>query len=198
MAGLLERDTLFFTQKAKLIELTSEYAIRDESGEQVGTVRQEGQSKLKKIARLVSSLDQFMTHTLAAYDADGTKVVELTRPRKFLKSKVLVNDHTGRAVGTIVQQNMIGKIRFAYEDPAGAAVGGINAENWRAWNFSIVDAAGVEVGRITKKWAGVGKELFTTADNYLFEIGASVEGPLRLLALASAVGVDLALKQDDR
>ncbi len=44
----------------------------------------------------------------------------------------------------------------------------------------------------------IGKELFTTADNYLFEIGASVVGPLRALALASAVGVDLALKQDDR
>ena len=30
--GLLERERLFFTQKAKLIELTNEYAVRDEDG----------------------------------------------------------------------------------------------------------------------------------------------------------------------
>ena len=196
--GLLTTDRLVFSQKAKLIELTNEYAIRDEHGTQVGLMRQEGQSKLKKLARLVSSLDQFMTHTIAAYDADGSKVLELTRPRKFVKSKVLVKDGQGMPVGTIVQQNVFGKIRFSFEGPAGEPVGGINAQNWRAWNFSIVDPGGIEVGRITKKWAGLGKEMFTTADNYVFEIQPGMNGSLRTLALASAVGVDLALKQDAR
>jgi uncharacterized protein YxjI len=197
MSAILEKNRLFFNQKAKLFELTSEYAIKDEDGAQVGAVREEGQSAAKKILRAVSKLDQFMTHTLSAYDADGTKVLELVRPRKFMKSKLLVKDGAGADIGTIAQKNMIGKIRFSYEDAKGEAVGSINAENWRAWNFRIDDAQGNEVGRITKKWAGIGKELFTTADNYLFEINEGVAGTLRMLALASAVGVDLALKQDE-
>lgn len=196
--GLLGMERLVFSQKAKLIELTNEYAIRDEAGQQVGRMRQEGQSKLKKLARLVSSLDQFMTHTVAAYDADGSKVLELTRPAKWIKSKVHVRDGAGVEVGTIAQQNVFGKIRFTYVAADGRLLGGINAQNWRAWNFSIVDEADREVGRITKKWAGLGKEMFTTADNYVFEIEPAASGPLRVMALASAVGVDLALKQDAR
>jgi uncharacterized protein YxjI len=197
MPQMIDKNRLFFNQKAKLFELNSEFAVRDENGDQVGSVRQEGQSKAKKILRAVSNLDQFMTHTLAAYDSGGEKVLELTRPRKFLKSKVLVKDAAGNDVGSIVQQNAIGKIRFQYQDTAGNVVGSINAENWRAWNFSIADDQGNEVGRITKKWAGLGKEMFTTADNYLYEIGEQVQGTLRVLALASAVGVDLALKQGE-
>jgi hypothetical protein len=52
------------------------------------------------------------------------------------------------------------------------------------------------VGRITKKWAGVLREGFTTADRYLLHISGEVSGPLRTLMVASA-GVDTALKQDD-
>lgn len=198
MPNLLARNQLFFSQKAKFIELTSEFRIADELGNPVGFVRQEGQSKAKKVLRLVSSLDQFLTHHLVVYDADGSKVCALTRPAKFMKSKVLVEDATGQQVGVIQQQNVIGKIRFTYEDPKGVVLGEVNAENWRAWNFSILDDAGTQVGRITKKWAGAGRELFTTADNYLFELTGDVSAPFRILALASAAGIDLALKQDSK
>ena len=95
MTALLDRDRWVFHQKTKIIELNAEFEILDEDGKQIGVVRQEGQSQLKKMARLVSSLDQFMTHTLAVYDENGAKVVELTRPRKVFKSTVLVKD--GRA-----------------------------------------------------------------------------------------------------
>ena len=81
--------------------------------------------------------------------------------------------------------------------PTGAQLGQINAENWRAWDFAIEDATGQEVGRITKKWAGLLKEGFTTADNYVLEITGQVSDDLRLMMLGSAAGVDLALKQDE-
>lgn len=198
MSDLLTRDRLVFNQKAKLIELSIDFAIRDEDGNEIGRVRQEGQSQLKKIARFVSSLDQFMSHTLAVYDASGSKVVELTRPRKVFKSTVLVKDGAGGDVGRIVQENMIGKIHFGLEDAAGQRIGAIRAENWRAWNFSIQDPAGTEVGRITKTWEGLAKTVFTTADNYVLEVTAPVTPTLRRVMLASAAGVDLALKQDSR
>lgn len=199
MSVLLTRERLVFNQKAKLVELKVDFAIRDEQGAEIGRVTQEGQSQLKKIARLVSSLDQFMTHTLGVYDAAGAKVVELTRPRKIVKSTIVVNDGAGNEIGRIVQQNAIGRIRFALQDPRGQALGSINAENWRAWNFSIQDASGTEVARITKTWEGLAKTLFTTADDYLLEVHAPTVAPtLRQLILAAAAGVDLALKQDKR
>lgn len=42
------------------------------------------------------------------------------------------------------------------------------------------------------------KTLFTNADNYVLTIHEPLTDPLRLLVIASAVSVDLALKQDNR
>lgn len=197
MSTLLGLNRMVVSQKAKLIELTNEYAILDERGEQVGMIREEGQTKLKKLARFVSNLDQFMTHTYAVYEADGTKVAGLMRPRKFLKSRVEVTDGQGSPVGTIVQENVVGKKRFALTGPAGESLGAINAENLISWDFRILDAQGEEVGKITKEWHGLGREMFTTADKYVVEIDERVTGPLRLMAVAGAAGIDTALKQDE-
>lgn len=198
MSDLLTRDRLVFRQRAKLIELTNEFRIWDEDGTDIGFIREENQSVVKKVARFVSKIDQFLTHTLVVYDSEGTKVLELTRPRKVFKSRLLVTDAEGRRVGEIVQKNVFGKIRFDLSGSDGRPMGQIRAENWRAWDFSIVDATEREVARITKKWVGLAKAVFTTADNYVVEIDSSVAGDLRLLVLASAAGVDTALKQDDR
>jgi len=194
--ALIDATRFIVNQKAKLIELSNEYRILDEAGAQIGTIRQEGQTALKKLARFVSSLDQFMTHTLAIYDADGTKVVQLVRPRKIMKSKFEITDGGGAAVGTIVQENIVGKKRFGLLGAAGEKLGEIQGESWVSWDFSILDANGEKIGSVNKKWAGLGKEMFTTADNYVVEIDPKVSGPLRLLAIAAASSVDTALKQD--
>jgi uncharacterized protein YxjI len=195
VSNLLQLDRMFVRQKAKLIELNNEYAVLDENGNQVGAVIQEGQSKLKKAMRFVSNVDQFLTHQLAIWDAQGVRILTLVRPGKIMKSKVQVSDGSGRPVGTIVQQNVFGKIRFGLEGN-GASLGEIRAENWRAWNFSIVDHTGTERARITKKWEGLGRAMFTTADHYMVEMDPSISGDFRLLVLAAALGVDTALKQD--
>jgi uncharacterized protein YxjI len=197
VSDLVTRNVLVINQKAKLVELTDEYRIRDEDGNDIGYIREEGQSVVKKAVRLVSNLDQYMTHKLSVYDGQGQKVVELLRPRKIMKSRVEITDGSGRPVGTIVQKNVLGKKRFALEGASGESLGAINAENWRAWDFAIEDATGAEVGRITKKWAGLLKEGFTTADDYVLEISRQVSPELRLMMLGSAAGVDLALKQDE-
>jgi uncharacterized protein YxjI len=197
MSDLLTRDVLVINQKAKLIELTNEYRILDEAGNEIGVIRQEGQSLARKALRAISSIDQFLTHRLFVYDHAGGKVLEMVRPRKFMKSTVEVLDGAGQPVGKIVQQNVFGKKRFDLMSSQGTSLGSINAENWRAWDFAISDPGGTEVGRITKKWSGILREGFTTADSYLLQIAAPVSPPLRLMMVASAAGVDLALKQDE-
>ena len=130
---------LVVNQKAKLIEVNNEYAIYDQNGVQIGAVRQVGQSAAKKVLRVLTSVDQFMTHKLQVVDMQGNVLLALTRPAKVLKSRVIVQDGHGNEVGAIVQQNAIGKIRFNLE-ASGHTYGSINAENWRAWNFNVSDA----------------------------------------------------------
>ncbi|MEA2715973.1 MAG: hypothetical protein QOI99_290 [Actinomycetota bacterium] len=194
---LFTEPVLVVNQKAKLIEVNNEYAIYDQNGTQIGAVRQVGQSTAKKILRVVSKLDQFMTHKLQIVDMSGTPVLALTRPAKLVKSRIVVEDGTGREIGQIVQENMVGKIRFGLE-AGGRKLGSINAENWRAWNFNIQDEHGTEVARITKTWEGLAKTMFTTADNYVVQIKRLLDEPLRSLVVASALSVDTALKQDSR
>jgi hypothetical protein len=195
--SLFTEPVLVVNQKAKLIELTNEYTVMDQNGNLIGSVTEIGQSALKKALRFVSSLDQFMTHRLEIRDAYGQPQLVLTRPAKIMKSKVIVSRPDGSPVGEIVQQNMIGKINFAM-NANGQQVGAIKAENWRAWNFAIVDHADNEVARITKTWEGLAKTMFTTADNYVLQIHYQLPEPLLSLVVATALTVDTALKQDSR
>ncbi|MGA0878769.1 MAG: LURP-one-related/scramblase family protein [Ilumatobacteraceae bacterium] len=194
---LFTEPILVVNQKAKIIELTNQYSIYDQHGTPIAQVNQVGQSWLKKVLRLVSSLDQFLTHTLEVSDNTGAVQLRIVRPGKIVKSRIIVSDGAGAEIGRIMQKNVIGKINFALIAD-GQDVGAIKAENWRAWNFSIEDASGQEVARITKTFEGVVKTAFTTADNYVVQIHKKLDAPLLPLVIASAVSVDTALKQDKR
>lgn len=195
--SIFDEPVLIVNQKAKIIELNNQYGVFDRTGRQLAAVNQVGQSTAKKVLRLVSSLDQFLTHQLEITDATGAVVLRLTRPAKVLKSTVVVQDGAGQEIGRIVQDNVFGKIHFTLE-AGGHTYGAIRAENWRAWNFRIEDHTGAEVARITKTFEGIAKTLFTTADNYVVQIHARLPPPLNQLVVASALSVDTALKQDNR
>ena len=194
---LFTESILVVNQKVKLIELNNQYSVFDSSGKQIASVNQVGQSTAKKLLRLVSSLDQFLTHKLEISDMKGQVLLRLTRPAKVFKSTVIVSDGTDREVGRIVQENMIGKINFSLQ-VGQQQIGAIKGENWRAWDFRIEDASGTEVARITKKFEGIAKTLFTTADNYVLNIHRPLEQPLISLVVAAALSIDTALKQDAR
>ena len=194
---LFTEPVLVVNQKAKLIEVTNQYAVYDQHGRQLGSVSEIGQSGLKKAARLLTSYDQFMTHKLEVRDAQGKSQMLITRPAKLMKSRVIVERPGVGEIGQLVQENALGKIRFALV-AGGQKVGSMHAENWRAWDFAISDHNGVEVARIKKTFEGVAKTLFTTADNYVVRIHRPLEDPLLSLVVASALTVDTALKQDSR
>ena len=195
--GILTEPILVVNQKAKIIELNNQYSVYDQHGTQIAAVNQVGQSTAKKVMRLVSSFDQFMTHQLQITDTSGGVVLKITRPAKFMKSTVIVSDGHDREIGRVVQQNVIGKINFGLE-AGGQQLGAIKAENWRAWNFRIENAAGQEIARVTKTWEGLAKTMFTTADNYVLQISQRAAEPLNSLVVASALSIDTALKQDSR
>ncbi len=193
---IFSEPVLVVNQKAKLIELNNEYSISDAEGRRIGAVMQVGQSTARKALRLMSNLDSFMKVHLDVVGLSGEQLLRLTRPGKVLKSTVIVERPGVGEVGRLVQENAIGKIRFAMM-AGGEKLGSVNAENWRAWNFSIRDNTETEVARITKTWEGFAKAAFTTADNYVVQIHRPLDEPLRTLVVAAAVSVDTALKQND-
>ncbi len=194
---LFTEPILVVNQKAKIIELSNQYSVFNAQGQQVAAVNEVGQSAVKKAVRLLTSWDQFLTHRYVITDASGATLLQLTRPAKLMKSSIIVSDPAGAEIGRIVQQNVFGKIRFGLE-AGGAAVGSINAENWRAWNFRIEDHTGAEVARITKTFEGIARTMFTSADNYVVQLHDHIPQPLLSLVVAAALSVDTALKQDSR
>ena len=103
----------------------------------------------------------------------------------------------GQPVGDVAKRIRVGKARFAMRDAAGIEVGSVIAENWRAKDFRIEDLNGLEVARISKKWRGLARELFTDADTYAVELPPTLTDPLRSLAAATALAIDTIMKQKD-
>lgn len=91
----------------------------------------------------------------------------------------------------------IGHARFGLE-AGGQRLGSIHAQSTHEWGFTILDPAGTEVATITKTWAGWAKERFTKADHYVLQIHQPLEHPLRALVVASALALDVALKQGEQ
>jgi hypothetical protein len=191
---LFTEPVLVVNQKAKLIEMSNEYAVYDQHARQIGSVAQVGQSGAQKALRAFTKLDSMLDVKLEVRDLHGMPVLRLTRPATMWKSKVIVERGDGFPIGEIHQENAWGKVRFAFVS-GGNKVGGILAENLRAWNFSIRDHADQEVGRITKTWQGLGKAMFSTADNYVVQLHYRVQDPLLSMIVASGVTVDTVLSQ---
>lgn len=195
---LFSESVLVVNQKAKLFERKAEYSVFDQHGQKVGGVRQFGLS----MSRLAVGPDN-ATKRLQILDPEGRPLLTLTRPATVWKSKVVVMREDGSLVGHIVQENLgvmasvLGgrfNIRFRIE-AGGQTLGTINAENWQAWDFSIQDPHGSEIGRITKTWAGFGN-MFTKADNYVLEMHRPLADPLLTLVVSAALAVDTVLHQD--
>jgi len=193
---LFTEPILVVNQKAKLIETTNEFGVFDQHGQPLGTVVEVGQSLFRKAIRIFTKYDQYLTHKFEVRDLGGSVVLKVTRPAKMLKSRFVVTRADETPIGEIVQENVFGRIRFAFTANE-RQVGGIHAENWRAWHFSITDGSGTEVARVTKTFAGFLKEAFTTADNYVVEVYRHLADPLASMVVAAALTIDTALKQDE-
>lgn len=194
---LFTEPVLVVSQKTKLLEVNAEYAVYNQHGERIGSVREVGQSLMKKAVAVTPA--EHRTHRLHVLDSDGRVLLALTRPGKILRSKVIVRDASGAEVGQIAQKSrgIIGKVHFALE-AGGQRLGSINAESWNAWDFNVQDATGDEIARITKTWAGLAKEAFTKGDTYVVQIHRSLDEPLRSLVISAALAVDTALRQGSR
>jgi uncharacterized protein YxjI len=55
------------------------------------------------------------------------------------------------------------------------------------------------MGQVSKKWAGIAKEFFTTADKYIVDIDQNIKDvKARMLVLSAALTIDLVLKEQGK
>jgi hypothetical protein len=187
---------LVVNQKAKLIELNQQYGVFNANGQQIAAVNQVGQSKAKKVLRLVSNLDQFLTHKLEISDMAGQVLLRITRPAKVMKSTVIVSDGADNEIGRIVQENMIGKINFSLQS-GGNTYGAIKART---------GGRGTSASRTTPatRWRGsprrsrasrrrCSRQPTTTSCR-----SSAAPAAAQLAGRRACLSVDTALKQDSR
>lgn len=192
--GLLAHQQIVVEQVRKFFEMRNQYGLFDTTGQRIGAIEQVEQSPLQFLVRLFSDLDVMLPTTLAIEDEAGNHVLRMHKP--WFRWQVQVSRGDGTDLGTVTKRVRLGKARFTIAGPDGNEIGEVQAENWRAKDFAIRDAGGGEVARVTKKWRGLVTEAFTDADTYVVDLGASPE-PLRSLALAAALAVDVVMKQKD-
>ena len=190
------RRQLFVRQHAGLLKLTSSYDIIDPANGQVIGAAKEVPPTWAKYLRLV--VNKAMLPTMVEVSETGTSglAVALHRNAGIFSKRVRVTSGTGAELGYFQSKAFSLGGALKLHDTNGRLLGEVKGD-WKGWNFKMLDTQGRELGVITKKWAGIGKELFTTADQYalsLSEAAGSNRGLCTLL-LAAGLAVDLVFKE---
>lgn len=125
----------------------------------------------------------------------GEKVLSVKRGVSFFLSTVEVFNEKDEKVGIFKQKFFSIGGKFNVLDVNNNTICALKG-SWTSWDFKFAKDQ-LEYAHVSKKWSGFGKELFTTADNYMLEIKDTVpaEHPLRILILAAVLCIDMVLKE---
>ena len=127
---------------------------------------------------------------------EGDPVVRVKRGVSLFLSKVQVFNEENMVIGGFKQKFFSIGGKFSILDANDLPVCTLKGK-WSGWDFKFLTADGQEFAHVTKKWAGLGKELFTTADNYVLNISEQVprDSEVRQLILAAVMCIDMILKE---
>ncbi len=187
-----EKNTFFIDEKIGFFKFTNAYKVYDEIGE-IGLITQKltgGQ----KFLRLLLKKGMLPFH-LEIIDLSGSTLIVIKRGWTFWMSKITLTKSNGDLLGSIKQKFAILKPTFNIFDEANIQIGNISGD-WKGWNFKIVDDKGNSIGTITKKWNGILKEAFTTADKYVVDIVPEyAEDKSKMVIVSCAITIDMILKE---
>lgn len=126
----------------------------------------------------------------------GPVLFTIDKPVTFFRSKVIVHDATGHALGYFKSKVFSLGGGFWVYDMQDRQIAEIKGD-WKGWNFQFLNTQGAEIGVVTKKWGGIAKELFTSADTYAVSISeaAGDDPAVRILLLAAALAIDIVFKE---
>ncbi|HUF28514.1 MAG TPA: phospholipid scramblase-related protein [Gemmatimonadaceae bacterium] len=193
--ALPTQNTLLVKEHIGAFKAANNFDVYDPaSGALVLLAREEALGWLTKLMRFTDS-KRYTPFDLTVRTPSGEIVARVSRGVAFLRSTVQVRDGNGQVLGCFRQRLLSLGGAFDLVDPGGRVLGTVRGK-WTGWDFRFA-SGNDELARVSKRWAGIGKEMLTTADNYVLEIAATVPatGPARPLIIAAALCIDMVLKE---
>jgi uncharacterized protein YxjI len=193
---MFDRRQFMVKERVGFLKLTDTYDIFDlNSSVQLGTAH-EAVSPLIKVLRLLINKRLLPTSIEVRASAGGPALLTIKRGVGFLRTPVQVLDQQGRQIGSFKSKVFTIGGGFDVFDSTGNKIAEIKGD-WKGWNFTLRGPSGEELGKVTKKWAGIGKELFTTADNYAIALNETAPKNQESVAmlLAAGIAVDTVYKE---
>lgn len=190
MNSFFLNNTFFIDEKIALVK--NSYKVYNTDGQQIGTIQENMPSSRMILSLFISKKN--LPFELVIKDTNDTTLARITRGWTFFLSKTTISDENGREIAKIKQKFSL-KPKFEIVDMEGHEIGKIKGD-WLAWDFTITDNGGDQIGTISKKWNGIGKELFTSADKYVVDINSNITDETQRIAIsATAATIDMILKE---
>ncbi|QRN93983.1 scramblase [Archangium violaceum] len=140
---------------------------------------------------LLRNLWPFRRVELECMTQGGTRALSIHQPWTFFFTYVEVTAWDGRQLGYIQQRFGVLRRTFDLCTPAGVVMATLEGPLWKPWTFHVKQR-GQEVATIRKQWSGLGKEVFSDADNFGVEFHSGLtDARLRQMVLAATLMVDL-------
>lgn len=195
MKDIIGKNLFLVKEHVGIFKAANNYDIHDpETGEVIMECREPTLGFFTKILRFTDykRMTPFDVHIRTA---DGQPVVRIHRGVSIFLSKVEVTDHNNEVIGGFKQKFFSISGKFDVLDKNDNPVCKLNGK-MLGWNFHFMDGD-TQLAHVSKKWSGLGKELFTSADNYVLEISDAVgeDENTRKLILAAVMCIDMVLKE---
>jgi uncharacterized protein YxjI len=194
---MLDRKTYVVKERPGVLKLTDTYDILDpDNGQQIGIAKEEPPGIIKYL-RLLGN-NKFLPTVVNVYEREGEPpILSIRRGVALFRPKVHVTTRE-REIGYFRAKVLSIGPSFRIFDMQDNEIGTVKGD-WKGWNFQLLGPAGEELGRVTKKWAGLARELFTTADTYVIALSDSAAGrrDVAHLLLAAGLAIDTVFKEKD-
>jgi len=195
MHDAIKKNVFLVKEHVGMFKAANNYDIHDpQTGDLLMECREERLNFLTKLFRF-TDYKRMTPFDIQIRTPDGQQLIRITRGISLLLSSVSVFDENEQLIGGFKQKFFsIGgafNVLDANDQPVCTLEG-----KWTGWDFKFM-AGETEFAHITKKWGGIGKELFTSADNYALEISEAVSADhvARQLILAAVMCIDMVLKE---
>ncbi len=195
MSEALNGNVFLVKEHIGMFKAANNYDIHDpQTGDIVMECREEKLGIFTKLLRF-TKYKRMTPFDIQIRTPDGKQIVRVTRGVSLFLSKVQVFNEQDQVIGGFKQKFFSIGGSFKVLDADDNHVCQLKGK-WTGWDFRFM-AGDNELAHVTKKWAGIGKELFTSADNYMLEISESVpaNSVARQLILAAVMCIDMVLKE---
>lgn len=195
---LLQRTMFFVRERVAVLKLVDTFDILDPAtGQTIGIAREEPPGWAKWLRLVVEK--RWLPTAANIYESEGQPpVLSIVRGFTFLRSKIRVTAG-GESLGYFKSKLISLGGGFHVYDNQDQAVAEVKGD-WKGWNFRFLTKSGREIGTVTKKWAGLGRELFTSADNYVIaitDLGSANSPAAAALLLAAGLAIDIVFKEKE-